>query len=40
MSPGLIRTVDAYIQNYDASGKEFERIEEYIPYRIVNAGFQ
>jgi hypothetical protein len=39
-TPGLLATLDRYLREYDSSEEDFETIEEYLPYRIPNAGYR
>lgn len=39
-SPGVLKTLDHYLQEYDSSEQDFTTIEEYLPYRIPNAGYR
>ncbi|KAF9459022.1 isoprenoid synthase domain-containing protein [Collybia nuda] len=39
-TPGVIQTLDRYLQEYDSSEQNFKTIEEYLPYRIPNAGYR
>jgi hypothetical protein len=36
----LLQTLDTYLQEYDGSEVDFLTIEEYLPYRIPNAGYR
>jgi hypothetical protein len=39
-TPGVLKTLDHYLQEYDSSDQDFKTIEEYLPYRIPNAGYR
>jgi len=39
-TPALLATLDRYLQEYDSSEEDFKTIEEYLPYRIPNAGYR
>uniref|UniRef100_A0A0W0G6D9 Terpenoid synthase n=2 Tax=Moniliophthora roreri TaxID=221103 RepID=A0A0W0G6D9_MONRR len=39
-SPSLLQTFEASLQTRDSSAIEFDTIEEYIPYRLVNFDFE
>jgi hypothetical protein len=39
-TPSLLTTLDTYLKEYDSSEKDFDTMEEYLPYRIPNAGFR
>jgi hypothetical protein len=39
-TPALLATLDRYLQEYDSSEEDFRTIEEYLPYRIPNAGYR
>lgn len=39
-SPAVLRTLDLYLQEYDSSKVDFTTLEEYLPYRIPNAGYR
>ncbi|TFK35713.1 isoprenoid synthase domain-containing protein [Crucibulum laeve] len=38
-TPALLDTLDNYLKEYDNSD-DFKTIEEYLPYRIPNAGYR
>jgi hypothetical protein len=38
-TPSLLATLNRYLQEYDSSEEDFTMIEEYLPYRIPNAGY-
>ena len=39
-TPDLLRTLDQYLKEYDSSEQDFNKIEDYLPYRIPNAGYR
>jgi len=39
-TPDLLRTLDRYLKEYDSSEQDFSQIEDYLPYRIPNAGYR
>ena len=39
-TPDIIRTLERYLREYDSSEEDFTTIEEYLPYRIPNAGYR
>ncbi|KIJ52299.1 hypothetical protein M422DRAFT_156173 [Sphaerobolus stellatus SS14] len=39
-TPGLLQTLDTYLQEYDGSDVDFKTMEKYLPYRIPNAGYR
>jgi len=39
-TPGLLSTLDRYLNEYDSSQEDFLTIEDYLPYRIPNAGYR
>ncbi|KAF9002154.1 isoprenoid synthase domain-containing protein [Cyathus striatus] len=39
-TPALVMTLDHYLQEYDSSEEDFQTLEEYLPYRIPNAGYR
>ena len=39
-TPALLATLDRYLKEYDSSEEDFKTIEEYLPYRIPNAGYR
>lgn len=39
-TPALLKALDKYLQEYDSSEQEFITLEEYLPYRIPNAGYR
>ncbi|TFK35720.1 isoprenoid synthase domain-containing protein [Crucibulum laeve] len=39
-TPALLDTLDKYLKEYDNSDEKFKTIEEYLPYRIPNAGYR
>lgn len=39
-TPALLQTLDEYLQEYDSSEEDFLTVQEYLPYRIPNAGFR
>lgn len=39
-TPALLATLDRYLREYDSSEEDFKTIEEYLPYRIPNAGYR
>ncbi|KAF8966743.1 isoprenoid synthase domain-containing protein [Flammula alnicola] len=38
-TPAVLATLDTYLKEYDNSETDFMTIEEYLPYRIPNAGY-
>ena len=39
-TPDVLHTLDKYLQEYDSSQEDFATIEDYLPYRIPNAGYR
>ncbi|KAF8816053.1 terpenoid synthase [Phlegmacium glaucopus] len=39
-TPDLLCTLERYLREYDSSEEDFATIEEYLPYRIPNAGYR
>ncbi|KDR67279.1 hypothetical protein GALMADRAFT_147274 [Galerina marginata CBS 339.88] len=39
-TPDLLRTLDRYLREYDSDDQDFRTLEEYLPYRIPNAGYR
>lgn len=39
-TPALLDTLDRYLQEYDGSDEDYKTIDEYLPYRIPNAGYR
>lgn len=39
-APGVLQTLNRYLHEYDSSVQDFRTLEEYLPYRIPNAGYR
>lgn len=39
-APGVLQTLNQYLKEYDNSAQDFRTLEQYLPYRIPNAGYR
>lgn len=39
-APAALEAIDIYLREYDSSEENFKTVEEYLPYRIMNAGYR